>query len=64
MEARGVCGSVRGGGGENLKSVQWNEKVKPAFERKVVLGARDEVVKESIKKRERLKGAFINGKRE
>ena len=40
-----VCGSVRVGGG-NPKSVWWNDQVKAAFKREVVLGARDEDARE------------------
>ena len=43
--AREVCGSVRVGG-KNPKSVQWNDEVKAAVWRKVVLAANDEEVKE------------------
>ena len=42
--AREVCGSVRGGG-KNPKIVQWNDEVKSAVRRKVVLAVRNEVAK-------------------
>ena len=31
--AREVCGSVRGGGGNNPKSVCWNDEIKAAVRR-------------------------------
>ena len=61
---REVCGSVRIGGG-NLKSLRWNDQVKAAVKRKVVLEARDKDSRERSTniKRERLKGAFIKVRR-
>ena len=44
--AREVCGLVRGEGRKNPMSVWWNNEVKAAVRRKVVLGASDEESKE------------------
>ena len=46
MKAREVYGSVRGGGGENPKSVWWKDEIKPAVRRKEVLVPSDEEAKE------------------
>ena len=43
--AREVCGSMRVGR-KNPKSVWWNDKIKTAVRRKVVLAANDEEAKE------------------
>ena len=61
-------------GGKNPKSVWWNDDVKAAIRKnepaeKDVLECRDEDAKERFievyrKKRERLKGAYIRGKKE
>ena len=52
--ARGVCGSVRGGG-KNSKSMCWNDEIKAAVRRKE--DAWKEVLGE--KRKERLKDVYI-----
>ena len=66
--AREVCGSVQVGGG-NLKCMWCNNQVKAAFERKEVLGVRDEDARERClevhkEKKRKVKRCIYQGKKE
>ena len=63
--AREVCGSVRLGG-NNPKSIWWNNEVKAEVRGKEVLAASIEEAKErygSLQRREMLKAVYISAKR-